>query len=451
MNEGVPAAGPADAPRVIATAKDAATTGSGLRAPVSALIAVFASVTASGFSVGGLLPLVSILLERRGHSAAFIGLNAALPVLAVIFVSYYLSPLLRRFGRDVLLFGGLAISTLATALMPVLDDAWMWMVLRLALGIGGGIHWIMSETWLNAIASSERRGLLAGVYGTLYSLGFVVAPVALSLLELESATPFLIIAGLMALTAVPLVFTRRSLPAIEPPDSHSSWNALLLAPAVYLAAIVAGLVDSALWALLAVYGLHRGVSEASALLFLSVFSAGTVAMQIPIGWLADLGGRRTLLVVASLAGAIGALLLPFVFAERLLLWPHLFLWGGLMVGLYTLGLAGVGDRFQGPGLAGANALFISLYSAGSIVGPPLFGAGIDWGGVEALPVGIFVLCLALTAVAVLGLPMDRPGRSAPAGPVTPTAVGIAPTRLRPPGQWPRPPGAADIPPDPPPE
>ncbi len=153
--------------------------------------------------------------------------------------------------------------------------------------------------------------------------------------------------------------------------------------------------------------MRNGIDEAGTLVLLSVFAAGTVALQLPLGWIADRGGLGRWLNVAAVAGALGALLLPFAIGASALLYPLLFVWGGLMIGLYTLGLAQLGDRFQGPSLVGANALFISIYAVGSMSGPPLYGVAMDAFGPNALPIGVLVCCLAMTAA---GLAMGRPAK-----------------------------------------
>ena len=166
---------------------------------------------------------------------------------------------------------------------------------------------------------------------------------------------------------------------------------------VFAAALAAGLNDSALWALLGLYGLRHGINEQEALLILSVFAGGTVMLQLPLGWMADRGGLARYLFASAAAGALGAFLLPFAIDSPTLLWPLLFIWGGLMIGLYTLGLAQLGARFQGPSLVGANALFISVYAVVSMSGPPIYGAAMDRFGPDALPVGVLLCCLLMMA------------------------------------------------------
>jgi hypothetical protein len=58
-------------------------------------------------------------------------------------------------------------------------------------------------------------------------------------------------------------------------------------------------------------------------------------------------------------------------------WALLFLYGGIALGYYTIGLAHLGARYAPGELAVANAGFMVLYEAGTTLGPALTGAGME--------------------------------------------------------------------------
>ena len=55
----------------------------------------------------------------------------------------------------------------------------------------------------------------------------------------------------------------------------------------------------------------------------------------------------------------------------------MFIFGGVFSSLYMLALILLGERFKGPNLAAASALFTAIWGMGSIIGPPLGGIGMD--------------------------------------------------------------------------
>jgi MFS family permease len=343
---------------------------------------------------------LTVLLERQGTSATLIGLNAAMPVLAVIAAARMLPEVARRWRMDVALIAGLIVISAGTLLLPVFTSYGAWLVLRFLIGIGGSLHWIASETWINMLAPPGRRGLYVGLYGALYMSGFATGPLLLSAVPIEGWLPFLFVAGAVLIAAGPLTLARGRLPPIDPPEGTTSWSAFLIAPTAILATIASGLGDGALWALIPIYGLAKGCSEQAALLMLTALNIGTFLLQVPLGLLADRFGTRTMMTLIAIGGVAGGLALPQLIEAGPVLWPMLFLWGGAMAGLYSLALARLGERFEGPALAQANATFISCYSIGGLVGPPGAGAAMDRWGPDGLPYGVALVTGAFLIFAI---------------------------------------------------
>jgi MFS family permease len=119
-----------------------------------------------------------------------------------------------------------------------------------------------------------------------------------------------------------------------------------------------------------------------------------VVFPIPVGLVADRLNKVWMLAVFALVGLAGALALPALAADRTTYAAALFLWGGVIGGLYPVGLAILSERFHGAGLASANAAYIMMYSLGMIAGPPALGLGLDL----ASPRGLFDALALLFAV-----------------------------------------------------
>lgn len=356
------------------------------------LIAVLTSILAAGLTFGTSIPLIALLLERRGTATWLIGLNSATPIVATLIMGWLLPHLLRRVRALPLLLGGIALVAACFLLMSQFRQIEAWFALRFLLGLGMAVHWIVSETWLNALAPKSSRGLLAGLYATLMSIGFSAGPALLTLVDIEGFAPFGFVSLTVALAALPLLCVGDAAPRIEAHGEHSRWSALLLAPTIFAATVVSGVMDSSALSLLAIYGLRIGLPQEEAVLMLSVAVAGTVFLQVPLGWLSDRLDRRAMLLACGAVGGAGALALPFAVGHPALLWPMLFVWGGVFVGLYTVGLAMLGERFQGGALAQANALFVMVYCLGNLSGPPVAGAAMDWIGPNGLPAIMAGVC-----------------------------------------------------------
>lgn len=378
----------------------------------NALFAVFTSVAATGIVWGTMIPLLTVLMERDGVPASLIGLNSAMPVLAVLVTSRLMPWIGRSLGLAPALFGGLFVIAAGILAMNFFRDYGAWLVLRFAVGLAAAIHWILSEAWINALSPPDRRGLYVGIYGTLILSGFALGPIILSLIPIDGILPFALVAVCVLLSAIPLYLLRNQLPRFDDRPQHASLAPLLLAPTVFIASVTSGLADGALWTLLTVYGIDKGIGEAGALHLLAALNIGTVLLQIPIGWLADRIGAPKVLVICGAVGLIGAPLLPLFITGQpvLLLWAIVFVWGAFLASLYTVGLIELGRRFQGAALADANALFVSGYCIGGLLGPLGAGLAMDATGPDALPASIMVVTLAFTAFALAQMAREpRPG------------------------------------------
>ena len=105
---------------------------------------------------------------------------------------------------------------------------------------------------------------------------------------------------------------------------------------------------------------------------------GNVLLQIPIGMISDwMRDRRVLLLICALVGFAGMIVLPLVQANWWAAAGLLFIWGGVVAGLYTIGFAHLGSRLSGADLAMANAAFVFCYGIGMLVGPQVIGLGMD--------------------------------------------------------------------------
>jgi predicted MFS family arabinose efflux permease len=118
--------------------------------------------------------------------------------------------------------------------------------------------------------------------------------------------------------------------------------------------------------------------------------------------------RRTLLAICAGSGILGAVLTPLLVGNPLLLYALLFLWGGMVMGIYTTGLTLLGQRFKGAELANANAAYVMLYATGLLAGPTVEGAALDiWN-----PHGLMLVVGAITLIYFVFL-LVRRGESAP--------------------------------------
>jgi MFS family permease len=383
-----------------------ATTDQSLRVRANALS--LAAVLSASFGVGLIFgfqpPLIALVLERGGASSFEIGAVSSVSTVAIMLCSPLYPSAIRRLGSRRAVILGIAVSTVVLFVMPLLPGFQGWFVLRFVTGCSLGLEWIASEIWLNRLATDQTRGTVMGTYATVFAAGVMSGPLLLQLTGTSGWRPFVVGAVCLALTALPLLAARDPEAGDATGDRLQWLRIARAAPIVMLAALIAGLVESAYVSLLPVFALLRGLDEHSALLLVTVFLAGNVILQLPIGRLGDRLGRYRVLALCAAVCVIGPILLSAVMGVPWLVWPLLLLWGGTMYGFYTQGIALLGESYPHAELADANTVYVVVYCAGGIVGPILGGLAMDnWS-----PNGLLVFLSAapiLLAAALLRRPV----------------------------------------------
>jgi len=345
------------------------------------LIAAISAITAVGITIGLGLPLLSIILERRGISSTMIGLNSAMAGIAAMVAAPLTTKLAHRYGVAPTMIWAVLLSALGALGFYYADAFWLWFPLRVVFHGATTTLFVLSEFWINAASPPSKRGLVLGIYSTVLSLGFAAGPLLLRLVGSEGVLPFLVGAGIVTLAAIPIFVARGESPVLdEKPEMHF-FRYIFLVPTATAAVFVFGAVEAGGLSLFTLFGTRSGFLESQTAVLLTVMGIGNVIFQIPLGLLSDrISDKRPLLTILAVVGLVGSLLLPLLIDNWMLMAVILLFWGGSVSGLYTIGLGHLGQRLRGSDLAAANAAFIFCYAIGTIAGPLVIGTSIDIAG-----------------------------------------------------------------------
>ncbi|PST25252.1 MFS transporter [Mesorhizobium plurifarium] len=382
----------------------------GTSAPVDeihwpSLIAALASITAVGIAIGLGLPLLSVIMEKRGIAPTLNGLNAAMAGLASMAAAPFTMKFAHRHGVAPTMLLAIMFAAASSLGFYYLTNFWLWFPLRIVFHGAITVLFILSEFWINATAPPNRRGFVLGIYGTVLSLGFASGPLLFSILGSEGLLPFAVGAGVILLSAIPIFLARNESPLLNEKPKRHFMRYVLLVPTATAAVFIFGAVEYGGLSLFPIFGTRAGFSESQAALLLTVMGIGNFIFQIPLGMLSDrVKDRRTILSALTLIGLIGALFLPMLVENWFLMALVLLFWGGCVSGLYTVGLSHLGSRLQGADLAAANAAFVFSYAVGTVAGPQVIGAAMDVTGNNGFAwaiAGFFGLYVVLSLVRIV--------------------------------------------------
>lgn len=368
------------------------------RIPWAAMAGIIATVTVFAVAQGLTYPLLSFILERQGTTPGLIGLSAAMTPLGFIVSAPFIPARARRVGgaRLAVLCSTLAALTLIA--IAGTQEVWAWMPLRFLLGFFANPLYVISETWLISITPAPRRGRIMGLYSSVVSGGFAIGPLSLGLVGTQGWSPFVIgivaflLCGLIVLAVVP------RLPKMpHQGEATSVGRFFALAPLLLFAVFAAAAFEQVLLSLFPVYGAALGSAEERIAALITCFIAGNAGLQIVLGRVAEKFGSTRTMLLCALASLAGCLLLPWIFNSRLI-WPLVFVWGGVSFGIYTMSLIQLGERFTGPALIAGNAAFALVWGIGGIVGSPATGVAMQLIGHQGLPWSLGLLSWVLAVL-----------------------------------------------------
>lgn len=389
-------AGSAADPEVATRRRDGITTGipppgrarlsAGNLAPIAALL----------FSIAFLLMgngLQNMLLPIRAHAERFTTLD-----IGILGASYFLGfgigcyagPYIVRRAGHVRTFA--AMVSLASALglvhaMVVVPA--LWWVCRSLSGFSLAVLFVVIESWLNEKSTNENRGRIFSIYRI---VNFTVIIVGQMLLTLGDPRTFALFAGasiLISLAALPVAFSRAEAPC-RPAEVRLGVLRRCRRCRVGFAGIAAvGLTNGAFWSLAPVF-VQAGIlwsSDLAAILMSLAVMAGALA-QWPLAQLSDRTDRRSVVVLASIAGAVagvGAALCAGLWRWELGPFVFFFLFGLSALPLYTLCAAHMNDSVESGGFVEASSGLLLLFSLGAVSGSFAGSVAMDLMG----PAGLF--------------------------------------------------------------
>lgn len=336
----------------------------------------------SGLSQGLLLPVLAIFMEERGIPSSVNGMHAAALYVGSFAMTLVAERVLGRTGFKKLLIGGMIAVMVALPIFPLVSNLSIWFVLRLIVGIGDSAIHFTSQLWLLLLSPKERRGRNLSLYGMSYGLGFSFGPFGIRLLNYSQLLPFLL---LSILTAVGVLLVMLRMPNKYPERAAGSVKETRKYGRIYRLAwfalftpLLYGYMESTMNSNFPIYGLRIGLSTEQIATLLPFFGIGGLILQLPLGMLSDRYSRKVVLMIAGLGGGTLFLIAPLAGNN---FWGLLLLFlgaGGLVGSFFSLGLAYVADLLPAALLPAANVIASFHFSLGSILGPNVGGAAMEF-------------------------------------------------------------------------
>jgi len=364
------------------------------------VVVCIAAIVCVTVTLGVSWPLLALVLAGQGVSPWLNGLSASAQMAAVLAVAPLGPPLIGRLGTLRVIALGIATMAVALILLTLFVNVWAWFPIRFLLGLASELVFACGDVWINQLADRRTRGRLIGIYGTFAHGGFAIGPTLLMVFGTEEWTALYVVVGLVLIGLLLLPLARGSVPPIHGKPRARLLHFLRAVPTLMVAGLIYGLIESATFALLPLYGLAKGLDESAAAFLLTMFVVGAVAGQVPVGWLADHVERRRLMACSVSVSLLAFALLPAAIGHTGFTWVAMVLMGMTLGSFFVIAMAMIGARFSGADLVGVNASFIFLWGIGAVAGPALGGGAFAVLGPDGLPALGVALCAGFLALIV---------------------------------------------------
>ena len=351
-------------------------------------LAMIMAASLVGFITGYTVPLISLELAQQQTDTVYVGLLAALPPAGMMLSSFLSPALCRRFEMGSLLTANLILLALATVASCLTVDLLQLLLPRFLTGIASGVIIVLGESWITGGAAGKNRATLTGIYASAFTGCQLAGPLLISAGADYQTWVLLAVIGLT--TACLLMLRHLPGGSRESLAERASWRSLgaflpVLASGVFCFAFF----DASILALLPLYGMDKGLNEATAVLLVTIVLTGDAFFQTPLGWVADKFGLRRVHLSCAVVFCLSLLALPFLLASYRQLIIGCLILGAAAGALYTLSLVRAGKTFSGQKLIMINALLGFFWSAGSVAGPVVSGLLISVAGYDGLLMTLF--------------------------------------------------------------
>ncbi len=305
-----------------------------------------------------------------------------------------------------------------------------WFVLRVVAGFCMAGMVMVVESWVNERATNNTRGQILSLYMITNYLGAGLGQFMLLVGDPAQFQLFIIASMVYSLALVPILLTRASAPKPSSPQRMKFRELFAISPVGVFGTVCAGMANSSLNGMGAVYAKEIGLSIGDVSMFMAAAILGGMALQFPIGRLSDKFDRRTVLITASLATGLAALAVIWATGQTVaILFAAVAFYGAVGFTIYPLSASQVNDLAAPDRLVQVAAGLLIAYGIGASIGPIMAARSMVVFG----PAGFFLFIVGVNCSLILfttiRIIQRRPGEKAKAPFMPLGGVGVSSKQL----------------------
>lgn len=347
---------------------------------------------------GLLTTYLALYLGQKDVSTFWIGLLTSCYYLGLLLGSKLGYHFIKSVGHIRTFAASTAAVVACVAAHGVSDNIYLWLFLRLCVGLGMMANYMVLESWLNEQAAPESRGKVFSFYMITSYMGMVLGQFALSSFPELGYAPLFLVCIAVSAGIIPIAITRRIHPKPIKPIQVSLFDYFKKVPQALSAVLFAGIINGSFYGLAPTFANGIGFSSAEIAKFMSITIFAGLLAQWPMGVISDKVPRSILLRTNAFALCAISLAICFLPSEHSILLACSFAFGLFAFTLYPLSSALANSRVSDEDRVGVSSALLMVFGAGAAVGSALISKSMTFFGPKALYASIAILTVLMFIV-----------------------------------------------------
>jgi MFS family permease len=289
-----------------------------------------------------------------------------------LFSSIQCPKLIKNVGHIRVFAAFASLGSIAILLHWIVINPIAWLIFRMITGFSFAAIYIVCESWLNDRADNKSRGQLIGFYMIVLYFSTSAGGMLVNLRATTDAHLFILTSLLISLALVPILLTKKPAPDFSTPKFLSLKELYSKSPMAFVGSFSIGMVYSALFGLMGVFGAKIGLSifQISILVFVNMF-VGAI-FQYPVGKISDKYDRRTILLSLNLI-AIASLVFIYLLGSLSfnLLLVFIGIHSAVSLPYYAVVISHMNDFLEKDEIVSGSSTLTLVNALGMVMGPML--------------------------------------------------------------------------------
>jgi len=304
----------------------------------------------------------------------------------------YVTPKIIASVGHIRVYAALASVASTTILLHgVFVDPWLWGLIRIFSGMSFAGLFIVTESWLNSIATNRLRGLTFGIYIFVLNSSLFIGQFLINLAPLGDMGLFVLISVLVSLALLPLTLANKPAPGYAAPETLPLRKLIKTSQLALVSVFASGFCAGTVMGIGVVYADELGQTKSWAAGLMASYILGSALIPLVIGTISDRLDRRKVIIGIAFCAFATSLIFnisPYTFIL-------MFVFGGLITSIYSVGLAYMNDNIKPDQAVSASTSLILINGMGAMLGPLISGLIMEYIALNAFFSGFSIVLLSL--------------------------------------------------------